>query len=78
MPSGKLHPSGNLLRADPDAIREAGDALFGKLPLPEVSRNYRKAVAAVRPGHKPYAAIFGLIPGEGSEEEFATVVANLG
>jgi hypothetical protein len=75
----EFRPSGTLLRVDADAIREAGagDASFSTLPLPEVRRNYQKVAATVRPGQKPYASIFGLIPGEESDEEFATAVEEL-
>lgn len=75
----EFRPSGALLRVDADAIRDAGagDASFSTLPLPEVRRNYQKAVATVRPGQKPYASIFGLIPGEESDEEFVAAVAEL-
>ena len=75
----EFRPSGTLLRVDADAIREAGagDASFSTLPLPELRRNYQKAAATVRPGQKPYASIFGLIPGEESDEEFAVAVAEL-
>ncbi len=74
----EFRPSGTLLRVDADAIRDAGagDASFSTLPLPEVHHDYQKA-AAVRPGQKPYASIFGLIPGEESDEEFAAAVAEL-
>jgi hypothetical protein len=75
----EFRPSGTLLRVDADAIRDAGvgDASFSTLPLPEVRRNYQKVAATVRPGQKPYASIFGLIPGEESDEEFAAAVAEL-
>lgn len=75
----EFRPSGALLRVDADAIREAGasDAAFSTLPLAEIRRNYQKAAAIVRPGQKPYASIFGLIPGEESDEEFAAAVAEL-
>ena len=75
----EFRPSGTLLRVDADAIRDAGagDSSFSTLPLPEFRRNYQKAAATVRPGQKPYASIFGLIPGEESEEAFAAAVAEL-
>jgi hypothetical protein len=75
----EFRPSGALLRVDADAIRDAsaGDASFSTLPLPEMRRNYQKIMATVRPGQKPYASIFGLIPGEESDEEFAAAVAEL-
>lgn len=76
----EFRPSGTLLRVDADAIRDAGaaDASFSMLPLPEVRRSYQKMAASVRPGQKPYASIFGLIPGEESDEVFAAAVAALG
>jgi hypothetical protein len=72
----EFRPSGSLLRVDADAIRAAvaGDAAFSALPMPEVQRNYLQAAAALRPGHKPYAAIFGLIPADESDEEFTAAV----
>lgn len=75
----EFRPSGTLLRVDADAIRDAGagDSSFSILPLPEVRRNYQKITATVRPGQKPYASIFGLIPGDESEEVFAAAVAAL-
>lgn len=75
----EFRPSGTLLRVDADAIRDASvsDASFSTLPLPEVSRNYQKAATTVRPGQQPYATIFGSIPGDESDEVFATAVAEL-
>lgn len=75
----EFRPSGALLRVDADAIREAGagDTSFSTLPLGEVRRNYPKEATAVRPGQKPYASVFGLIPGEESDEEFAAAVAEM-
>jgi hypothetical protein len=75
----EFRPSGSLLRVDAEAIRDAGvsDASFSTLPLPEVRPSYQKAAATVRPGQKPYASIFGLIPGEESDEKFAVAVAEL-
>ena len=75
----EFRPSGALLRVDADAIRDAGtsDASFSTLPLAEIRRNYQKAAATVRPGQKPYASIFGLIPGEESDDEFAAAVEEL-
>jgi len=68
-----------LLRIDVDAIREAvaSDAVFSMLPLPERRRNYRSEAALVRPGQKPYASIFGLLPGEESDDEFIAAVEAL-
>lgn len=75
----EFRPSGTLLRVDADAIRDAsaGDSSFSTIPLPEIHHNYQKAAATVRPGQKPYASIFGLIPGEESDEAFAAAVAEL-
>lgn len=75
----EFRPSGTLLRVDADAIRDAGagDSSFSTIPLPELRRNYQKVAATVRPGQKPYASIFGLIPGEESDEAFAAAVAEL-
>jgi len=75
----EFRPSGSLLRVDADAIRNASaaDASFSVLPLPEIRRNYQKEAATVRPGQKPYASIFGQIPGNESDEEFAAAVAEL-
>jgi hypothetical protein len=75
----EFRPSGTLLRVDADAIREAGpaDRSFSRLPFPELRRDYLKEVATVRLGHKPYASIYGLIPGEESDEEFAQAVEAL-
>ena len=72
----EFRPSGSLLRVDADAIRHAvaGDAAFSALPMPEIQRNYQQAAAVLRPGHKPYAAIFGLIPADESDEEFTAAV----
>ncbi len=74
-----FRPSGTLLRVDADAIRQAGssDASFSTLPLPEVRRTFQKEAALVRPGQKPYASIFGLIPGDESDEKFAAAVEDL-
>lgn len=72
----EFRPSGTLLRVDADAIRiaGAGDTAFAALPIPEIQRNYQQAAATVKPGHKPYAAIFGLIPADESDEEFTAAV----
>ncbi len=75
----EFRPSGGLLRVDADAIRDAavGDVSFSTLPLPEVRGSYQKAAATIRPEQKPFASIFGLIPGEESDEAFAAAVAEL-
>lgn len=72
----EFRPSGKLLRVDADAIRQAGygDSAFSSIPLPERQLNYQQAVASVRPGHKPYAAIYGLIPADESDEDFTAAV----
>jgi hypothetical protein len=72
----EFRPSGTLLRVDADAIRiaGAGDSAFSTLPNPEIRRNYQQAAATVKPGHKPYAAIYGLIPADESDEEFTAAV----
>ena len=72
----EFRPSGSLLRIDADAIRTAGagDSAFATLPMPEIQRSYQQAAAAVRLGHKPYAAIYGLIPADESDEEFTAAV----
>ena len=72
----EFRPSGTLLRVDADAIRiaGAGDSAFTALPIPEIQRNYQHAAATVKSGHKPYAAIYGLIPADESDEEFTAAV----
>lgn len=72
----EFRPSGSLLRVDADAIRAAvaGDTAFSALPLPEIQRNYQQVAATLRPGHKPYAALYGLIPADESDEEFTAAV----
>ena len=72
----EFRPSGSLLRVDADAVRPAvaGDSAFSALPMPELQRNYQQVAAALRPGYKPYAAIFGLIPADESDEEFTAAV----
>lgn len=72
----EFRPSGKLLRVDANAIRFAGvgDSAFSTMPLPERQPNYQQAAAIIRPGHKPYAAIYGLIPADESDEEFTAAV----
>lgn len=72
----EFRPSGTLLRIDADAIRTAGagDSAFATLPMPEIQPGYQQAATVVRPGHKPYAAIYGLIPADESDEEFTAAV----
>lgn len=72
----EFRPSGSLLRVDADAIRLAatGDAVFSVLPLPERQPNYQQTATVIRPGHKPYSAIYGLIPADESDEEFTAAV----
>ena len=75
----EFRPSGSLLRVDADAIRLAtsGDSVFSVLPFPERQQNYQQAATAIRPGHKPYAEIYGLIPADESDEEFAASVETM-
>ena len=75
----EFRPSGTLLRVDADAIRDAGtgDASFSTLPLAEIRHNYRKVATTIRPAQMPYASIFGLIPGDESDEAFTTAVAEM-
>jgi hypothetical protein len=75
----EFRPSGSLLRVDADAIREAtaADAAFSTVPHPAARRDYQKEAATIRPGQKPYASIFGLIPGDESDDEFAAAVEEI-
>lgn len=75
----EFRPSGSLLRVDADAIRLAasGDAAFSVLPLPERQQSYQQAASVIRPGHKPYAEIYGLIPADESDEEFTAAVETM-
>lgn len=74
--NGIFRPSGSLLRIDADAISPATaqDELFRKIPEPLVLRDYDSKVR-LRPGERsPYERIFGSIPAEESDEEFAAAV----
>lgn len=75
-----FRPSGRMLRVDADAIRLAGpgDSAFGNPPTAPVRRDYRIETAAIRLGYKPYEAIFGALPGDESDEEFAVKVEAIG
>jgi hypothetical protein len=75
----EFRPSGSLLRVDADAIQLAapGDAAFSVLPLPERQQNYQKTATVIRPGHKPYAEIYGLILTDESDEEFTAAVETM-
>lgn len=70
-----FRPSGRLLRIDADAIAnaEARDSFFSKLPLAGTETDYAVKLRA-RPGETPYAGLLGIIPGEESDEEFASAV----
>lgn len=76
---GVFRPNGSLLRVDADAVRKAGagDSFFATTPRSEILRDYRREAAAVRHGHKPYAAIFGTIPADESDEEYAAAIEAL-
>jgi hypothetical protein len=74
--NGIFRPSGSLLRVDADAISPATaqDELFRKIPEPLVLRDYDSQIR-LRPGERsPYARIFGSIPAEETDEEFAAAV----
>ena len=75
----QYRPSGTLLRVDAEAIAEAtsADSFFSTVPQPETRRDYVPEVVMVRPSQTPYALIFGLIPPEESDEEFAAAVDEL-
>lgn len=73
---GVFRPSGSLLRIDADVISVAGahDDLFRKVPEALVLHDMDSRVR-LRPGEKsPYTRIFGVIPAEESDEEFAAAV----
>lgn len=74
--TAEFRPSGSLLRVDADAIREASaaDVAFSARPLPEWRRDYEKEVRCFPEERTPYASIFGLIPGDGSDDDFAMAV----
>ena len=73
-------PSGSLLRIDAEAIDHAGpgDAFFSTLPPPELRRDYILEASRGRPLQTPYESIFGILPGDESEDEFAAAVEELG
>jgi hypothetical protein len=67
------HGGSNLGKA-PAGVR---DELFRKMPEPIVLRDYSSEIR-LRPGEiSPYARIFGSIPGDESDEEFAAAVEEL-
>jgi hypothetical protein len=72
-----FRPSGKLLRIDADAISPAtaGDAYFSTMPLPGVV-DYA-ALARTRPGVYPYKELFGMIPGDESDEEFLKLIESM-
>lgn len=47
------------------------------LPIVAARTRYQQAAANIPPGHRPYAAIYGLIPADESDEEFAAAVEAL-
>jgi hypothetical protein len=74
--NGVFRPSGSLLRIDADAIALAGvqDEFFRKVPEAQVLRDVTIA-ARLRIGERSgFARIFGSIPAEESDEEFAAAV----
>lgn len=74
--NGVFRPSGSLLRIDADAIALAGvqDEFFRKVPEAQVLRDVTIA-ARLRTGERSgFARIFGSIPAEESDEEFAAAV----
>ena len=72
----QFRPSGALLRIDTDAIREAGpkDDSFSVIPVPELRRNYQPEAVSARPGQQPFTSIFGMIPGDETDEEYTAAV----
>ncbi len=75
--TGVFRPSGSLLRIDADAITFAGvhDEFFRQLPAAQAAPDYQ-ALTRLRPGEKsPFSKIWGSIPAEESDEEFAAAVA---
>jgi len=75
----RFRPSGKLVNIHANAIREASrsDAAFSALPLRERRRNYQREIASVKSGQKPFDTIFGMIPGEESDEDFIAAVQAL-
>lgn len=75
----QYRPSGSLLRVDAEAIAEAtsGDSFFSVVPQPETRRDYVPEVVRVRPSQTPYTTIFGFVPPEESDEDFAAAVEEL-
>ncbi len=75
-----FRPSGTLLRIDAEAIDHAGpnDEFFSTLPLPDFRRDYTLEASRGRPSQTPHGAIFGFLPGDESDHEFAAAVEALG
>lgn len=74
--SAIFRPSGGLLRVDASAIAAAAarDNFFRVIPSGVLMQDVRRA-AHLRPGEKSvYARIFGRIPAEETEEEFAAAI----
>jgi len=76
---GVFRPNGSLLRVDSDAVRIAGtgDSFFASTPKGEIPRDYRREASAIRHGSKPYAAIYGVIPADESDDEYAAAIEAL-
>lgn len=77
--AGVFRPSGGLLRIDADAIAPASqqDEFFREVPTAPMAHDFSGS-ARLRPGEpSAYAAIFGAIPAEESDEEFAAAVEAL-
>lgn len=76
---GVFRPNGSLLRVDSDAVRIAnsGDSFFASTPKGELPRDYRREAATIQHGNKPYEAIFGMIPSDESDDEYAAAIEAL-
>ena len=77
--NGVFRPNGSLLRVEADVARlaTAADSFFTTTPKGEIQRDYRREAASVRPGHKPFARIFGAIPSDESDEDYAAAIEAL-
>ncbi len=74
-----FRPSGTLLRVDADAIAEATatDAFFSAIPHAEPRIAGVHAASRVAEGKSAYAALFGCLGAEESDEAFVDAVAEL-
>ncbi|MDP2823932.1 MAG: hypothetical protein Q8O52_14805 [Sulfuritalea sp.] len=74
-----MHPKETALNLVESAyeVPAAADPASPALPIVEARTHYLQAAANIPPGHKPYAAIYGLIPADESDEEFAAAVEAL-